>query len=107
MGEVVGLEGHNADNVPFDASSVLELVDEMEREQEKIDARNEKAKEENAPHRDSIAQLRKQARDEFNVEASALSLIVAKRRQERRISQREQNLKERAAEQYGLFGKEG
>ena len=106
MGQVIGI-GDNADNVPFDASSVEDLVDEMEVEQGKIDANNEATKEKNAPHRDAIAALRKQARDEHNVEASALSLYVAKRRQERRIEQREANLKERAAEQYGLFGQTG
>lgn len=75
-------------------TGAVEIIEDIEREQAKIDAINEAAKTKRAPHADAISSLKKRCRDDFNIEASALAVMLAKRRQERRILARIAALKE-------------
>lgn len=83
-----------------DYSAVANLVNQIEAEQSKIDDINEEAKRAKAPHQDTIAAKKKVIRDEHGIEAKALSALVAKRRQERRMKDRISNLDETASNQF-------
>lgn len=100
-----------ADPIPFeeektegandlDYGPAAKLIEAIEKEQAEIDAINADAMDKKAPHRDEIASLRKKVRDDHSIEAKALSLILTKRRQLRRLEEREAALEETAAHQF-------
>lgn len=82
------------------AELAAEKIAEIEEEQAKIDALAEEYKQKAAPHRDAMASLKKEIRDDYSIEAKPLSTILTKRRQERRMKARIEALEERAAEQF-------
>ena len=63
-----------------DYAGAAKLIAAVEAEQAKIDKHAEDYKAAAAPHRDEMASLKKQIRDDHGIEAKALSLILAKRR---------------------------
>lgn len=75
-------------------------IEAIEKEQAEIDRINAEAMDEKAPHRDEIASLRKKIRDEYSIEAKALSAILTKRRQDRRMQARIDALEEPAKGQF-------
>ena len=100
-------EGHNseAEDVLLEriADSAKVEIDLIEKEQAEIDAINEEAKREKAPHQDSISALKKRIRDEHGMGAKPLGLILAKRKMERRIADREEALQDADKDQYDMF----
>jgi len=91
---------HNELTLERAAEGAVAIIADIEEEQAKIDEINEKAKAQKAPHQDSMAKLKKQIRDDYNIEAKALSTILAKRRQERRMKARIEALPKTAADQF-------
>lgn len=83
-----------------DYTAAAKEIEAIEREQAEIDRINAEAMEEKAPHRDTIASLRKKIRDEYSIEAKALSAILTKRKQERRMKERIAALDEPAKGQF-------
>lgn len=83
--------------------AALEEIERIEYEQAEIDKINEQAKQDKAPHRDEIAALRKKCRDDYSIEAKALSTILTKRRNERRMQERIAKLEGAAKDQMDLF----
>lgn len=90
-------EDQSGDNKDYAAAA--ELIGKVEAEQAKIDEHAEEYKAKAAPHRDEMAALKKQIRDDHGIEAKALSTILAQRRQERRMKARIEALEEPAASQ--------
>lgn len=86
------------DNKSYPAAA--KLINEVEAEQAKVDSINEKAKKEKAPHQDAMSVLKKRIKDEHGIESKALALVLAKRRQTRRIEEREKNLDENQSNQF-------
>jgi ABC-type transporter Mla subunit MlaD len=91
---------HNEMTVERAAEAAAEVIAEIEAEQAKVDEIMEAAKAKAASHRDSIAALKKQCRDEYNIEAKALGTVLAKRRQERRMTARIAALEPDAKKQF-------
>lgn len=83
--------------------AAIDEIEKIEAEQSKIDAIMEDAKSKCAPHRDSIAKLKKTCRDDFSIEAKALGTVLTKRRQERRMAERIAKLEGAAKDQMDLF----
>ena len=83
-----------------DYSSAAKLIEKIEKEQAEVDRINAEAMDAKAPHRDEIASLRKTIRDEHSIEAKALSAILTKRRQDRRMKARIAALEEPAKGQF-------
>ncbi|MEM7300679.1 MAG: hypothetical protein AAF468_06310 [Pseudomonadota bacterium] len=79
--------GHNVD-----FGAVAGLVEEIEEAQAAIDEISAKEKDRKAPFKDTIAQLKRQAKEEEGITVKALNLHLTKRRQERRITDRIQAL---------------
>jgi hypothetical protein len=100
FGESTPPSDHNEMTLARAAKGAVEIIDTIEEAQAKIDAINEESKSKKAPHQDEIAKLKKQIRDDYNIEAKALSTIITKRRQERRMKARIEALEKTAAEQF-------
>lgn len=83
-----------------DYNGAAKLIEAIEKEQAEIDRINAEAMDDKAPHRDEIASLRKTIRDEHSIEAKALSAILTKRRQDRRMKERIAALEEPAKGQF-------
>lgn len=98
MSNVVNMD-QTGDNKDY--AGAAEIINEIEVEQAKIDEINEKAKAEKAPHSDAMAALKKRAREDCGIEAKALSAIITKRRQDRRMEARIAALEGPAADQFG------
>lgn len=100
MSNVVNMEqAASGDNKDYKGAA--EIINEIEKEQAKIDAINEDAKAKKAPHADAMAALKKRAREDCGIEAKALSAVLTKRRQERRMEARIAALEGPAADQFG------
>lgn len=95
--------GDNSKALERAVESALEEIEKIEAEQAKIDAINDEAKAKKAPHSDTIAELKKTCRDDYSIEAKPLAIILAKRRQERRIAARIEALKDTAKDQMDMF----
>lgn len=61
-----------------------EAIQDIEDEQAKIDVIMDVAKKKCAPHRVEIAKVKKEAKEEFGVDAKAINFQVSKRKEERR-----------------------
>lgn len=83
-----------------DYNGAAKLIEKIEKEQAEIDRINAEAMDEKASHRDEIAPLRKAIRDDHSIEAKALSAILTKRRQDRRMKERIAALEEPAKGQF-------
>lgn len=83
-----------------DYAAAAKLIYAIEKQQAEIDRINAEAMDEKAPHRDKMKDLKQAVRDEHSIEAKALSLILAKRKAERRIKEREAALEEPAKGQF-------
>ena len=95
--------GDNSKALERAVESALDEIKKIEMEQAKIDAINDEAKTKKAPHSDTIAELKKKCRDDYAIEAKPLAIILAKRRQERRIKARVEALKDNARDQMDMF----
>lgn len=107
FGEGEHPQGHNGMPLERQCEGAVELIEKIEEAQAEIDANNEEAKRKNKPHRDHIAKLKKECRDDFSIEASALQTYITQRRQNRRMDERIANLEELAREQYDGMAKNG
>jgi hypothetical protein len=93
--ETAGADGDNKDY-----GKAAKLIARIEVEQAKIDKHAEDYKKKAAPHRDEMAKLRKEVRDDCGIEASALSITLAERRQKRRMDARKAALEDPAKSQF-------
>lgn len=91
---------HNEMTIERAAAAAKELIDQIEEEQAKVDEIMEAAKAKAASHRDAIAALKKECRDDYNIEAKALGTIITKRRQDRRMKARIEALEGDARKQF-------
>lgn len=98
------IPGKDGDPEPGDNASdyhaAAKEIEAIEKEQAEIDRINAEAMDEKAPHRDTISTLRKKIRDEYSIEAKALSVILKKRRDDRRMAARIKALEEPAHGQF-------
>lgn len=101
MNNVVDGEfGKNEMTLARAAELAKEEIDNIEAEQAKIDALAEEYKTKAAPHRDQIASLKKDIKDEYGIETKTLATVITKRRQERRMLARIEALSETQREQF-------
>lgn len=99
--------GHNSGDpevtLERQIEGAMEIIEEIEAAQAKIDQLAEEYKSKAAPSRDEIASLKKRARDDFNIEAKPLALYIQMRRQERRIKEKRSKLEGPAKDQMDMF----
>lgn len=93
-------KGGSPDGDNKDYAKAAELIAKIEAEQAEIDKHSEDYKRKAAPHRDTMASLKKEVRDDCGIEAKALSAILAQRRQSRRMKARIGALEETASSQF-------